>query len=143
MPALGPGETGEAELLIEIAVKPDGGAYGAWQKWGVGDILGRYFKFRITMTTSVGVAKVTQMTPTIDLMERSEVGNNVTIGASGTAIIFAQAFHRTPNIEITPKGSSGLVPTYTAEGPTGFTAHLFNMAGAEVGGTCNWRATGV
>lgn len=142
--AMGPGETGEALLVLEIAVKPDGGAYGAWQLWAVGDVIGRYVKFRITMTTSIGIAKVTQMTPTIDLIERTEKADGVVIGASGTTITFEKAFHVKPVITTQAVGTgAGLTPMVTGESATGFTAHVYNASDTEVGGTINWQATGV
>jgi hypothetical protein len=36
-----------------------------------------------------------------------------------------------------------LIATASSISATGFTAHVFNTAGTEVGGTINWTATGV
>lgn len=141
--ALGPGETvGNANPQHEIDHRLDAGAYDGFEPWSVGSIKFRFVKQRIVLTTADGKVKITGFNPTIDLKKRTEEDTNVTIGPSGTAITFAQQFHSTPLVKVFIDSASALIPTRTGVTTTGFTAHVFDTSGTEVGGSVDWEATG-
>ena len=140
--ALGPGESGSANPILQLDYKVDGGAYGGWQNWGIGNVLARYVKMKITLTTSVGVAFISAMTPTLDIEKRTESGVGVTIGASGTTITFDQRFHSVPACTAIYSGANAYHATVENETATGFDIHVYNSSGTEVGGIVNWTAVG-
>ena len=108
----------------------------------IGNVEARFIKQRLVLTTAKGLAKVTGFQPTVDLVERSEGAKAVAIGAGGTAITFAKAFHQVPRVAVTVDGTSALIGTKESVTAAGFTAHVFNSGGAEVGGTVDWDARG-
>lgn len=142
--ALGPGETaGTANPALEIDYRLDAGAYGGFLPWTAGNVTGRFFKFRLVLTPADGNAKITGFKTVIDLKERTEGDGAVVIAPGGTAITFAARFHIAPRVAVTNALASALIPGFTSVTVTGFTAHVFNTSGADVGGTINWEATGV
>ena len=141
--ALGPGETsGIANPRYQIDYRTDAGAYDGFEQWSVGSVNFRFAKQRITLFPGLGVAKITGFNPTIDLKERTEGDNGVVIGIGGTAITFAQEFHQVPLVTVTVDSASALIATKSGVTTTGFTAHVFNTSGTDVGGTIDWEATG-
>ena len=64
------------------------------------------------------------------------------MAAGGQAIAFAQQFHTAPRVAATVDGTSALIATKENVTTTGFTAHVFNTGGTDVGGTLDWQATG-
>ena len=142
--ALGPGETqGTADPILEIDHRLDARAYNGFEPWSVGNVTARFVKSRIVLDTSKGVAKVTGFKPTVDVRERSEGAEGVAIAAGGTGIAFARAFHLTPRVKVVADGASARIATKANVSTTGFTAHVFDAAGSQVGGTVDWEATGV
>ena len=141
--ALGPGETlGVADPALEIDTRKDAGAFDGFEPWAIGNIEARFVKFRINLDTSKGVAKVIGFKPTVDLFERTEGAKAATVAAGGQAIAFAQQFHTAPRVAATVDGTSALIATKENVTTTGFTAHVFNTGGTDVGGTLDWQATG-
>jgi hypothetical protein len=139
---LGPGETsGYPDPSLEIDYH-SGAGYDGFEAWTIGDVTGRYFKSKLVLDTGQGVAYVTSFLPTLDVASHTESATGVVIGASGTAIVFNNRFHFTPNIQLTVQGGTGLTASFTAQSATGFTAHVYDSTGSEVGGTINWTATG-
>jgi hypothetical protein len=141
--ALGPGETlGVADPALEIDYRKDAGAFDGFEPWAIGNIEARFVKLRINLDTAKGVAKVTGFKPTVDLIERTEGAKAATVAAGGQAIAFARAFHAAPRVAATVDGTSALIATKENVTTTGFTAHVFNTGGTDVGGTLDWQATG-
>ena len=141
--ALGPGETlGVADPALEIDTRKDAGAFDGFEPWSIGNIEARFIKQRLVLTTAKGVAKVTGFKPTVDLFERTEGAKAATVAAGGQAIAFARAFHTAPRVAATVDGTSALIATKENVTTTGFTAHVFDTGGTDVGGTLDWQATG-
>jgi hypothetical protein len=141
--ALGPGVgSGLANPSLELDYRKAAGAYDGFEPWSIGTAEGRFFKFRIVLTTALGLAKITGFKPTVDLLERSEGATGIVVGASGLAIVFARRFHEVPRIQVTPSAASARIPTHALESATGFTAHVYDAAGTEVGATVDWEARG-
>ena len=141
--ALGPGETaGVADPALEIDYHLDAGAFDGFERWGIGNIAARFIKLRLVLDTAKGLAKVTGFKPTVDLLERSEGAQTVTVGAGGLAVAFAKQFHAAPRVAVTVDAGAALIGTKDGVTTTGFTAHVFDTGGTEVGGTVDWEARG-
>ena len=141
--ALGPGETtGIANPEMQIDYQLDTGLLDIYETWTIGNVKARYITHRIVLDTSKGIAKITGFKPTVDLAERSEGAKSVVIGASGLAITYDKRFHVAPRVTVTVDATSALIGTKESVTTTGFTAHVFNTGGAEVGGTIDWTAEG-
>jgi hypothetical protein len=139
---LGPGETtGYPDPTLQIDYH-SGAGYDGFEAWTIGDVTGRYFKHKLVLDTGSGVAYISGFNPTLDVAAHTESATGVVIGASGTAIVFDNRFHFTPNIQLTVQGGTGYTASFTAQSATGFTAHVYNSSGTEVGGTIDWTATG-
>jgi hypothetical protein len=140
--ALGPGEiVGFPNPTLQVDYH-SGAGYDGFEAWTIGDVTGRYFKEKLVLNTADGVAYISSFKPTLDVTAHTEQAIGVVIGAGGTAITFTNRFHYTPNIQLTVQGGSGLTPSFTGQSATGFTAHVYDSTGTEVGGTINWTATG-
>lgn len=147
--ALGPGETtGVAApvLYIDYSEEGSGGdvrTYDGFEIWTIGDVSARYIKQQVRLNTVIGIAYISLFTPTVDLLERTEKADAAVIAASGTLILFAREFHIIPAITCTVQGASGLIATHINSSVTGFTIHVFNTGGTDVGGVVDWQAIGV
>lgn len=140
--AMGPGETtGSPQPFTEIDYH-SGAGFDGFEPWTIGLLNARYLRMRLGVTPSLGKCYVSRYRINADVASQTENASNVVIGASGTAIVFANQFHSAPSIQLTAQGIA-LVPGYTGASGTGFTAHVYNTDGIEVGGTINWTATGV
>lgn len=139
---LGPGVvSGFPNPTLEIDYHA-GTGYDGFEPWTIGDVTGRYFKEKLILKTADGVAYISSFKPTLDVVSHTEQATSVVVGSGGTAIVFANRFHFTPNIQITVQGGAGLTASFTGQSAIGFTAHVYDSTGAEVGGTINWTATG-
>lgn len=142
---LGAGETGVSDPILSIALKPDGGSYGAFQDWSVGTISGtRYIKARIRLDTATGVAAIYGFTLTIDAEPRSETFANQTIAVGGTTITFSQPFHVAPGITITAQASGGSarIGIYDTLTTTSVKVYIHNTSDTDTGGTATIVASG-
>ena len=66
----------------------------------------------------------------------------MTIAAGGTVIPLT-GFNAAPGVTVTAVGATPLVPMISAESASSVTVHLYNLAGADVGGTGNLAIIGV
>jgi hypothetical protein len=140
---VGPGESGAADPILRVDYRDAADAYDGFEDWpGVGIADFRYEKGRAKFTSATGVAYMTAFIQTLDVAERTETGESVTVAIGGTTITFAEEFHGTPNIQLTAQSATAVFPVYTLPTSTGFKAWVYNAAGADVGGTVDWSATG-
>lgn len=139
---LGPGEAGTAAPKLEVDTWLAAGAFSAFVPWTVGVESFRYAAARIYVDTAIGVPVISGFDVIIDAASRREEFPAQTIGSSGTAITFAQPFHATPVIQITPIGATALIPSAESPSATGFTAHLYNTGGSGAAGSADIVATG-
>jgi len=145
---LGPGETvGVADPHFELDYRLSAGSYDGFENWSVGLATGRYFKHRIHLQPADGKAVVTAFKPTVDSQEYTQRGANVSVSNTGTAVTYPIAFHTTAYIEITVISATALFPTLENVTTSGFTVHVFDATGTEVGTgsgeSISWQATGV
>lgn len=140
---LGPGETaGTANPRLEIDYRLAAGSFDGFEMWSIGSANFRYLKARIHVDTTLGKPVISGFEVNIDNQARTEEFRSQSIGSSGTAITFTTPFHATPVISITPIGTTALIPSAESPSTTGFTAHLYNTAGAGASGSADIRATG-
>ena len=142
--ALGRGVTaGIAATALELDYRLDAGSYDGFEPWGLGTIAARRVKARLKLQPALGNAYVSAFTPTIDAPNRDdERGQGVAVGSGGTAITFARRFFFPPNVQVTALGGAAVIGVADNVTATGFTARLFNTAGAGVAGAVNWQALG-
>lgn len=140
--SMGPGETtGSPQPFTEIDYH-SGTEFDGYEAWTIGLINTQYVRMRLGLTPANGKCYISRYRINTDVAEQSENDSGVVIGASGTYITFTNQFHNAPSIQITVQGSA-LIATYTGATGLGFTVHVYNTDGTEVGGTINWTATGV
>ena len=104
----------------------------------------RYFKIRITLSTS-------DTSQRIILYNCKYYGNVVNMYgffeneqiASGGKSFSTQGFNDPPAVNVTPKGTSPLVPVVNNVSSDGFTVQLFDLSGSDVGGNADIIYMGV
>jgi len=139
---IGPGESGVADPQLSIDYRDEGDAYDGFEDWPTAaDADFRRLKARAKITTATGVAALKEFKPIADVAERTEKGT-ATIAIGGTTITFAQRFHSTPNIQVTPSASAFRGVVKDNESATAFDAIVFDSAGVDVGGPVDWQAIG-
>lgn len=132
----------ESDLHLEIRSREEGGEYGAWARWLVGDISGRYVQFRAAWDPSLCPVALQAFTNLVDAPTRTEEGElNVPVG--GMPVSFSEPFAGTPNIELI--NATGLVrfPVYSSATASGFDVDVYDVTETSVGGTARYKATGV
>ena len=101
---------------------PSESDYTPWAEFIAAVVQGRHIQVKAELETTdeQTVVSVDQLGATLELARRTETGT----GTSGNAVTFANAFHQTPEVIITPTnlGADGFV-TLT-KSTTGFTATL-------------------
>ncbi len=103
----------------------------------------RYFRGRVSETPGTVPSYISTFTVTADKPSTQQVdGANVTAAPGGTAIIFSTPFHSPPFVTAIYVGSGALFASANNITATGFTLHIYNTSGTDVGGTANWTATG-
>ena len=94
------------------------------------------------MVTPGSVYFITHFIPTVDRAPQTQAAGGVVVAPGGTVITFSPQFHQAPFVQVTAISSTALYATAASVSATQFTAHVFNNAGSDVGGTVNWSATG-
>ena len=101
---------------------PSESDYSPWAEFVAAVVQGRHVQIKAELETTDELTNVSvdQLGATLELTRRTETGT----GTSGNAVTFANAFHQTPEVIITPTdlGANGFV-TLT-KSTTGFTATL-------------------
>ena len=101
---------------------PSESDYSPWSEFVAAVVQGRHVQIKAELETTDELTNVSvdQLGATLELARRTETGT----GTSGNAVTFANAFHQTPEVIITPTnlGADGFV-TLT-KSTTGFTATL-------------------
>jgi hypothetical protein len=139
---LGPGETtGLANPALEIDTKTTAGSYDGFETWTIGSVNFRYLKGRIYVDTTAGKPVISGFNLQIDAPSREEAGTYTTPGGGSVAVTFANQFHTTPVLQVTPQGSGDVSASYASLTGTGFTGY-FKTAGAAGAGTASYTATG-
>ncbi len=147
--ALLPGETAAMTPVVSMDSRLAAGAYDGFEPWDIGNRAGRYFKWRLTLDNSQGARRVTAFNVTLDLAERSEVWESLTVAVGGTPITFTTPFHRIPHLsgQIYNTTTEVRFDNVTKVGNvyTGATVYIYNSSSnTSVGGiAAKIKATGV
>lgn len=143
-------ELGDASIFFQIATTNDNPAgtptWSAWRTFYLGDYTARAFKFRLLVdrgTDPYTQVEVSDLGVTIDVPDRIESANNVSVTTSGLSVTFANQFYSTPAIAVTPYNmATGDYIVMSAQSSTGFTVTFKNSADTNVARTMDWIAKG-
>jgi len=118
--------------------------WGVWSPIMVGDYNARGFEFRLILKSGDPSRniEVTNLKVSVDMPDRNEKDNNVTVPIGGLAITYDNAFKNEPMVGITARNLlSGDSYSLYNDDSEGFTIEMFNGA-SSVSRTINWMATG-
>jgi len=120
--------------------------WSEWQPFVVGDYTARAFQFRLTLTSlDDGETRpvVSELTVDIDMPDRTEGANNVSVPAAGLDVMFATPFAAVPSIVVTGRNlASGDYVSVTNQTRSGFRMQFFNSVGLGVTRVADWVAVG-
>lgn len=133
-------------LQVEVAASDSDTSGGTdWRPLTGGEFIGRYFNFRVTLTTdrSDTTPRVSELSFVLDMPDRIEGVDGVASGTGGLAITYSPAFNAVPAVVITPiNAPTGSYYTLTGESRSGFTVEFFNSSGTSIDVTFNWISRG-
>lgn len=119
--------------------------WSAWADLVVGDYTARAFQFRAMLSTgdpSVTPA-VGSLAVSVDMPDRVDGDDDVTVPAAGLAVAFSPAFRATPAIGYGAQNlQTGDVVLVSGQSPAGFFIQVKNAGGAGVQRTLDWIARG-
>ena len=143
---------GDVNVELQIATTrddPSSGSptYTAFQKFNVGDYIGRGFKFRAVLKSDdlEATPKITQLSVTVDMPDRVYSENDIASGTdtNGKAVTFTPAFKEISGIGISASNlTSGDYYVITNKSATGFTIEFFNSSNATVDRTFDYVVRG-
>jgi hypothetical protein len=143
---------GDVNVELQIATTrddPSSGSptYTAFQKFNVGDYVGRGFKFRAVLKSAdlSSTPKITQLSVTVDMPDRVYSENDIASGTdtNGKAVTFTPAFKEISGIGISASNlTSGDYYVITNKSATGFTIEFFNSSDATVDRTFDYVVRG-
>jgi sulfur carrier protein ThiS len=147
----GPGEVGNTNITIQLDFNDGGGYTGTWTDWTIGERTGQFFKFRLLWNYVPGeaVPVIEAFDQTIDLKERTQRWDELTVPIGGLVLTFTTPFHRKPFVDAQDHNDSEIELVATAfigGGPyTQFTLLALNKSTRnDVGGIASVvKATGV
>tara|TARA_B110000971_G_scaffold39551_1_gene38502 strand:- start:2282 stop:5101 length:2820 start_codon:yes stop_codon:yes gene_type:complete len=139
----------DTDVQIEARITEDDPAgtptWSAWQSFAVTDLKARAIEFRAKLSTTDDQAtpKVTQLSVTVDMADRTESGDDVVTGAGAKVVTFARAFRNTPAIGIGAQDSqTGDYYEITSKSRTGFTITFKNSSGTAISRSFDYVAKG-
>ena len=116
--------------------------WSAYRRFAVADYSARGLQFLVELTSAHPDhnVRVTTLSVTVDMPDRTESAHNITVPTAGLRINFSSAFKVTPALAITAYDlASGDVAAITNEGPTGFNIGYTN-GGSGVQRRIDWYA---
>ena len=133
---------------LQISVSNDNSTFSAFQDFTIGDYTGRYFKFRVLLTSDNGTATpiVTAVGVVLRLESFVNSQNDIASGTSTKSVTYPKAFRLVNNIAITlsvQDMSSGDKYAITNKSTTGFDIAFQNSGGSGVSRTFDYQAKGV
>lgn len=132
-----------SNAIVQMNIGDQTGSYAGWVNFTTGQYLGRFFKFRVILTTSSKnvTTILSGFTFTVDMPDRVDSGN-ISILAAGQTVNYTTPFHNTPTPTITifnaTAGDDVLLTNQTA---SGFTVQIKN-SGSGVSRSINWVSHG-
>lgn len=145
-----PRSADDATLQIFISTTNDDPAvapiWSGWRVFYVGDYTARAFQFKVRLERGEDVdnqVALSTLGVTVDVPDRIESTNNVSVPADGLTVTFANAFFSVPAVAITAENmATGDYAQITAKTAAGFTIKFNNAAGTGVARTMDWIAKG-
>jgi len=145
-----PNTTDDSSLQVFISTTNDNPAdsptWSAWRVFYVGDYTARAFKFKVKLIRGEDAnnqVALATLGVTVDVPDRVESANNVSVPAGGLSVTFANAFFDVPATAITAENmATGDYAQITAKTAAGFTIQFKNSAGTGVARTMDWIAKG-
>lgn len=145
-----PNTTDDSSLQVFISTTNDNPAgspiWSAWRVFYVGDYTARAFKFKVKLIRGEddnNQVALSTLGVTVDVPDRVESDNNVSVPAGGLTVTFANAFFNVPATAITAENmATGDYAQITAKTAAGFTIKFNNAAGTGVSRTMDWIAKG-
>lgn len=140
----------DATLQVYVSTTNDNPAgaptWSAWRLFYVGDYTARAFKFKVVLARGQNAdnqVALTSLGVTVDVPDRIESADNVSVPAGGLSVTFTNAFFSNPAVAVTAENmATGDYAAITAKSPTGFTIQFKNSAGTGVARTMDWIAKG-
>jgi predicted phage tail protein len=142
-------DLGAANTSLFVRTTPDSTSgsptWGAWQPFVNSTTRGRGFQFKMEVTTSNSNQNlvVEQLGVITQFERRTELGRNLTSGASTYSVTFPTAFYDVPSIGITAQdlGTGGYF-TISSASRTGFNVTFRNSGGSIVSKVFDYQAVG-
>ena len=133
---------------LQISVSNDNSTFSAFQDFTIGDYTGRYFKFRVLLTSNNGTATpiVTAVGVVLRLESFVNSQNDLASGTSTKSVTYPKAFRLINSIAITlsvQNMASGDKYAITSKSTTGFNIAFQNSGGSGVSRTFDYQAKGV
>jgi hypothetical protein len=132
-------EASQWSAAVEVRTTQDDPAgspvWSAWQPLTISDYTARAFEFRLNMAAvALHVTPVISgLTVTVDMPDRVDGQDSVTVPAGGLHIAFSRPFRETPAIGYGAQNlQTGDVVVVTNQSPSGFDVQVKNSAGAGV-----------
>jgi hypothetical protein len=120
--------------------------WSEWRVFQVTDVQARALQFKLTLRSlddGATLPEATGFSATIDMPDRLEAANAVSVPAAGLNVIFNAGFRETPAINVTAHSlATGDYWQVSNQSATGFTLRFFNGSGAGIAKTCDWAAKG-
>ena len=140
----------DTNVELQIATTeddPNSGSptYTAFRKFFVGDYKARGFKFKAILSSSDAQAspKITALSVSIDMPDRTLAESDIASGTSTKTITFSPAFKSLQGLGIAAQNlQSGDFYVITSKSATGFTIQFFNSSSAGVDRTFDYVAQG-
>lgn len=121
-------------------------SWSAWKLFTVGDYLARAYRFRMDVargTLPTQQVAFSRLAITIDVPDRVEGDNLVSVGTSGLEVTFSAPFYSTPAIAITADSmATGDYYNLSGKSAFGFFVQFFNSGGTPIAKTMDWIAKG-
>lgn len=133
---------------LQISVSNDNSTFSAFQDFTIGDYTGRYFKFRVLLTSDNGTATpiVTAVGVVLRLESFVNSQNDLVSGTGTKSVIYPKPFRLLNSIAITlsvQDMSSGDKYAITSKSTTGFNIAFQNSGGSGVSRTFDYQSKGV
>ena len=139
----------DTNVELQVATTDDDPAgtptYSAFRRFIVGDYKARALKFRaiLTSTDAQATPKVTALSVTVDMPDRTIGESDIASGAGAKAITFAPAFKDLQGLGISAQNlSSGDYYVITSKSASGFTITFYNSSDTAVDRTFDYVAKG-
>jgi len=134
---VGPDETGEPIVQIQVNIDPDGTGFTGWFDFVPGSYIVKSVQFRVVFTnTEENRVVVTGMSTIVDEepVSQTQQGVVVTSGTPGVTIIFAVELNTIPIVTPVVKGSTALIPAVDNVTTSQADIQLWNKNGVKEAG---------